>query len=124
MTETSGVVCMAQETDLPEHMGYAGRALPYGNVKVMKSEAEEAVPGETGEIWMRGASVTPGYWNRPDATAEAFVEDWLKSGDIGRRDETGRLSIEDRIKDMYISGGGKRVPRRGRVGADGAPRHP
>ena len=73
-------------------MGYAGRALPYGDVKVMKSETEEAVPGELGEIWMRGASVTPGYWNRPDATAEAFVGDWLKSGDIGRRDETGRLS--------------------------------
>ena len=105
MTETSGVVCMAQKTDLPEHMGYAGRALPYGDVKVMKSEAEEAGPGELGEIWMRGASVTPGYWNRPDATAEAFVEGWLKSGDIGRCDETGRLSIEDRIKDMYISGG-------------------
>ena len=105
MTETSGVVCMAQKADLPEHMGYAGRALPYGDVKVMKSETEEAKPDELGEIWMRGASVTPGYWNRPDATAEAFVGDWLKSGDIGRRDETGRLSVEDRIKDMYISGG-------------------
>ncbi|GIR72420.1 MAG: hypothetical protein CM15mP74_36710 [Halieaceae bacterium] len=54
---------------------------------------------------MRGASVTPGYWNRPDATEEAFSGDWLKSGDIGRRDATGRLSVEDRIKDMYISGG-------------------
>jgi len=105
MTETSGVVCMAQKADLPEHMGFAGRALPYGDVKVMKSETEEAAAGELGEIWMRGASVTPGYWNRPDATADAFVGDWLKSGDIGRRDETGRLSVEDRIKDMYISGG-------------------
>ena len=105
MTETSGVVCMAQKSDLPEHMGYAGHALPYGEVKVMKSETEEALPGELGEIWMRGASVTPGYWSRPDATAEAFVGDWLKSGDIGRQDETGRLSVEDRIKDMYISGG-------------------
>ena len=61
------------KADLPEHMGYAGRALPYGDVKVMKSETEEAVPGELGEIWMRGASVTPGYWNRPDATAEALL---------------------------------------------------
>ena len=105
MTETSGVICMAQKADLPAHMGYAGRALPYGDVKVMKSETEEAAEGEVGEIWIRGAAVTPGYWNRPDATEEAFVEDWLKSGDIGRRDETGRLSVEDRIKDMYISGG-------------------
>ena len=105
MTETSGVICMAQKSDLPAHMGYAGRALPYGDIKVMKSETEEAGAGEVGEIWMRGASVTPGYWNRPDATEETFVGDWLKSGDIGRRDETGRLSVEDRIKDMYISGG-------------------
>jgi fatty-acyl-CoA synthase len=105
MTETSGVVCMAQKADLPEHMGYAGRALPYGEVKVMKSDNQEAAPGELGEIWMRGASVTPGYWNRPDATEEAFVDGWLKSGDIGRRDQTGRLAVEDRIKDMYISGG-------------------
>jgi len=105
MTETSGVICMAQKADLPEHMGYAGRALPYGEVKVMKSDTEEAAPEELGEIWMRGAPVTPGYWNRPDATEDAFVGDWLKSGDIGRLDETGRLSVEDRIKDMYISGG-------------------
>ena len=105
MTETSGVVCMAQKADLPKHLGYAGRALPYGDLKIMKSEAEQALPGELGEIWMRGAAVTPGYWNRPDATAEAFVGNWLKSGDIGRLDETGRLSVEDRIKDMYISGG-------------------
>ena len=105
MTETGGVVCMAQKADLPEHMGYAGRALPYGEFKVMTSDTEEASPGELGEIWMRGASVTPGYWNRPDATEETFVDDWLKSGDIGRKDETGRLSVEDRIKDMYISGG-------------------
>ena len=105
MTETSGVICIAQKADLPEHMGYAGRALPFGDIKVMKSESEEAAPGELGEIWMRGATVTPGYWNRPDATEETFVGDWLKSGDIGRMDETGRLSVEDRIKDMYISGG-------------------
>ena len=105
MTETSGVICMAQKSDLPAHMGYAGRALPYGEIKVMKSETEEALEGEVGEIWMRGAAVTPGYWNRPDATEETFVGDWLKSGDIGRRDATGRLSVEDRIKDMYISGG-------------------
>jgi fatty-acyl-CoA synthase len=105
MTETGGVVCMAQKADLPKHMGYAGRALPYGELKVMTSESQEANPGELGEIWMRGASVTPGYWNRPDATEETFVGDWLKSGDIGRKDETGRLSVEDRIKDMYISGG-------------------
>ena len=122
MTETSGVVCMAQKADLPEHMGYAGRALPYGDVKVMKSDHEEAAPGVS-EIWMRGASVTPGYWNRPDATEEAFSGDWLKSGDIGRRDETGRLSVEDRIKRHVHLRWRERVSRRGRINSDVALRH-
>ena len=54
---------------------------------------------------MRGANVTPEYWRRPEANAEAFVDGWLKSGDIGIMDEEGYVTIEDRIKDMYISGG-------------------
>ena len=105
MTETSGVVCMAQKADLPKHMGYAGRARPYGDVKVIKSDNEGGrARGVRRDLDTRrfGNAV---YWNRPDATEEAFSGDWLKSGDIGRRDETGRLSVEDRIKDMYISGG-------------------
>jgi fatty-acyl-CoA synthase len=54
---------------------------------------------------MRGSNVTPGYWQRPEANEEAFVGDWLRSGDIGRKDEEGYIYIDDRIKDMYISGG-------------------
>ena len=105
MTETAGVVCMAQIHDLPQYLGWAGKALPYCKFKVMVSDTQEATTGEVGEIWMHGAMVTPGYWQRPEATEEAFCEGWLKSGDIGRMDADGRLSIEDRSKDMYISGG-------------------
>jgi len=105
MTETAGVVCMTQVRDLPEHLGWAGKALPYCKIKVMASDSEEAEAGEVGEVWMQGAMVTPGYWQRPEATLEAFCNGWLRSGDIGRMDADGRLSIEDRSKDMYISGG-------------------
>ena len=105
MTETAGVVCMTQIRDLPEYLGWTGKALPYCKIKVMASDTEEAKTGEVGEVWMQGAMVTPGYWQRPEATQEAFCDGWLRSGDIGRMDADGRLSIEDRSKDMYISGG-------------------
>ena len=59
----------------------------------------------SGEIWIRGAVVTPGYWNRPEANAEAFVGEWFRTGDIGRCDRDGYFYIEDRLKDMYVSGG-------------------
>lgn len=105
MTETAGVICMAQISDLPQYLGWAGKALPYCQFKVMASDTQEATRGEVGEVWMHGATVTPGYWQQPEATKEAICDGWLKSGDIGRMDVDGRLSIEDRSKDMYISGG-------------------
>ena len=62
--------------------------------------------GERGEILFRGPTITPGYFNNPEATAAAIDADgWLHSGDVGRRDEAGNYYIVDRIKDMYISGG-------------------
>ena len=67
---------------------------------------ETAADGEAGELWFSGLGISPGYYNRPDATAEALTEDgWLRSGDLGRRDEEGYYYIVGRLKDMYISGG-------------------
>jgi fatty-acyl-CoA synthase len=71
----------------------------------MKEDGTEAVPGESGEIWTRGPIVTPGYWRRPDANEETFVDGWLRTGDIGSCDREGFVYVEDRLKDMYISGG-------------------
>ena len=105
LTETSGIICMTRARDLPQKLGYTSPPLRYCQFKVMRSETEAAEPGELGEVWMRGAMVTPGYWQREDATAEAFHEGWFRSGDIGKVDADGCLAIEDRIKDMYISGG-------------------
>ena len=74
-------------------------------MKLMKIEGTEAPQGEAGEIWVRGWSVTPGYWERPDLNAQAFVDGWFRTGDIAVRDASGAYTLIDRIKDMYISGG-------------------
>ena len=105
MTETTGLACSLLREDVPHRIGSAGKPALFTQMKIMKSETEEAAPGEQGEIWMRGANVTTEYWRRPEANAAAFVDGWLRSGDIGRMDEEGYITIEDRIKDMYISGG-------------------
>ena len=62
-------------------------------------------PNEVGELCIRGGNVTTGYWNRPEATAEALVDGWLHSGDAAKFDEEGFYYIVDRWKDMFISGG-------------------
>ncbi len=105
MTEVCGLACSLLREDIPDKIGSAGKAAMFIDMKIMKSDSEEAAPGEQGEIWMRGANVTPGYWQRPEADRDSFVDGWLRSGDIGRKDEEGFIYIDDRMKDMYISGG-------------------
>ena len=68
-------------------------------------------PGEVGEVRIRGANVTPGYWRRPEETAEAFVDGWFLTGDIGRMASDGMFTLVDRKKDMIISGGFNVYPR-------------
>jgi long-chain acyl-CoA synthetase len=58
-----------------------------------------------GELWVKGPQVVKGYWNKPDATAETFVDGWLRTGDLARLDDEGFLFIIDRAKDMLIRGG-------------------
>jgi fatty-acyl-CoA synthase len=75
-------------------------------VKIVKQDAREAGIGEIGEIWVRGPSVTPGYWRQPETTANVLTADgWFKTGDAAVRDEDGFYRIVDRWKDMFISGG-------------------
>jgi fatty-acyl-CoA synthase len=62
-------------------------------------------PGETGELWLKGPSITPGYWNQPERTVQAFTDGWFKTGDAAMQDADGFTFIVDRRKDMYISGG-------------------
>ncbi|MDH5232884.1 MAG: AMP-binding protein, partial [Gammaproteobacteria bacterium] len=68
-------------------------------------QGSECGPNEQGEVWVRGPHVMKAYWNRPDATQEVLVDGWLRTGDIAIADEEGFIFIQDRIKDMIISGG-------------------
>jgi long-chain acyl-CoA synthetase len=78
---------------------------------VRVDDGAEAEPGEEGEILTRGPGVTPGYWNRPEATAEALEDGWLHTGDVGKRDGEGWFYLVDRIKDMINVSGYKVWPR-------------
>ena len=81
--------------------------LPYASVeaKVVGEEGEDLGSGDTGELWIAGPSVTPGYWNRPEENERAFSGRWFRTGDAAFFDEDGYLFIVDRRKDMFISGG-------------------
>lgn len=84
----------------------AGKPWPGTDVKVCTPENGKPVEqGDTGEVWMRSGAVMQGYWGRDDATAEALVDGWYRTGDAGYFDENGFLYICDRVKDMIISGG-------------------
>jgi fatty-acyl-CoA synthase len=105
MTENTASCSVLGRDDVADHVGSAGKALRHTQVRIVKTDGVDAAPGESGEIWCRGPVVTPGYWRRPDANEEAFVDGWLRTGDIGSRDAEGFIYVEDRLKDMYISGG-------------------
>jgi acyl-CoA synthetase (AMP-forming)/AMP-acid ligase II len=112
MTETSGVLCvLGPDEHRDQQRAYlrasAGRPLPGNEVRVVNpGTGTDVRPGEVGEFWVRSAQVMAGYWNMPEATREAITPDgWLRTGDAGRIDDEGYLYIEDRVKDMIISGG-------------------
>ena len=85
----------------------ASMGVPVAGVQVeVRGPGGDRVPaGEVGELWIRGPNVMLGYWNRPDATVEALVDGWYRSGDIVRGDGDGYLYMVDRAKDMIITGG-------------------
>jgi fatty-acyl-CoA synthase len=105
MTETSGTAVCLEPRDAVRKAGSAGRPCLHIALRLVRTDGSEAARGEIGEIWMKGPSVTPGYWKRPDATAAAITDGWLHLGDAAVIDEEGFITIVDRWKDMYISGG-------------------
>ncbi len=106
MTETGPTTFLMRPEEAVRKRGAVGRPLLLTESRIVDANGRELPPGEAGELLIRGANVTPGYWNRPDATADAFDrEGWLHTGDVARCDEDGFVFIVDRIKDMYISGG-------------------
>ena len=94
-----------------ERLGSAGVARTDVEVRVVDEDDRTLPAGETGEIVVRGDVVMRGYWENPEATAQALRGGWLHTGDVGRFDEDGFLTLLDRAKDMIISGGTNIYPR-------------
>lgn len=105
MTETNAYGPGNSGTDYETHPTSSGRSTPILEIDIRDSDGRPVPVGEAGEIHMRGPNLIRGYWNRPDATAETFVDGWLRTGDLGRVDEEGFVYIEDRAKDMILRGG-------------------
>ena len=105
MTETSPASVFIDPADALRKIGSTGKPLLHTEVRIVDAAGNDVGVDEVGELWTRGPNITPGYWNRPDATADAFVDGWLRTGDAARIDAEGFYYIVDRWKDMYISGG-------------------
>lgn len=92
--------------------GSIGLPLPGLEVRIVNPDTlKDVAPGETGEIWLKGPAVTPGYWRKPEETAKTFVDGWFRSGDLGRVDEEGYYYLTDRLKHIIISGGENISPK-------------
>jgi acyl-CoA synthetase (AMP-forming)/AMP-acid ligase II len=112
LTESTGVVTMCRHDDDPETIATTcGRPIPGIEVRLIDDTGAVVPPGGPGEILVRGSDLMAGYFEDPDATAEAIDgEGWLHTGDIGVLDERGYLRITDRKKDMFIVGGFNAYP--------------
>ncbi|WP_432973814.1 acyl-CoA synthetase [Dactylosporangium sp. CA-233914] len=105
MTEggPSGTVADIDDPDTPP--GSVGKPLLHIGIRIVRPDGNDVASDEVGELWIKGPSVTPGYWRNPQATAAAFSDGWFRTGDAARRDGNGYYFIVGRWKDMYISGG-------------------
>ncbi|PKV97461.1 acyl-CoA synthetase (AMP-forming)/AMP-acid ligase II [Amycolatopsis echigonensis] len=107
MTELSPVATLLLPEDHhdPRRRLSAGRAAPHAEVRIVDEHGEEVPRGTVGEVVSRGGHVMLGYWNQPEATAQAVRDGWMHTGDGGRMDDDGYVYIVDRIKDMIVTGG-------------------
>ena len=105
MTETSSMTTVITGEDYEKNPDSIGPPVPVCEVKVVDQEGRTLSPGETGELCIYGPNLVKRYWNKPEATAETFVDGWCHSGDIAKIDEEGLVFLVDRAKDMVIRGG-------------------
>jgi len=105
LTETTSTVVSNSGADYVARPDSVGRCMPGTDVRVVDPETGRDLPdGRIGELWFRGPNIVRGYWNNPKATAEAFVDGWFRSGDLGKV-EDGWVYVVDRLKDVIIRGG-------------------
>jgi long-chain acyl-CoA synthetase len=108
---TEGFITILDRDDFRQKPGSVGVPPPLYEMRIVDDDGVDLPAGEVGEIVGRGPITTPGYWNRPDLTAEALKDGWLYSGDLGYVDDDGFLYLVDRKKDLIISGGVNVYPR-------------
>ena len=109
-TECSPVTCV-NPLDGPRKPGSVGLPVPDVQMAIMDGEGKPLPDGEIGEICVSGPNVMKGYWNLPQASAETFFGEWVRTGDLGYRDADGYFFMVDRIKDMIIVNGMNVYPR-------------
>ncbi len=117
-TETS-ILCCLDAADAVRKAGSVGRPVRHAELRIVRSDGlagpvagwQDCVPGEPGEIVVRGPITMTGYWERPEATAEALRDGWLVTGDLGSFDREGFVTLVGRSKDLFISGGENVYPR-------------
>jgi acyl-CoA synthetase (AMP-forming)/AMP-acid ligase II len=109
MTEIAGTMSILgpdeHDASRPDRLRSVGRPLPGFSIAIRGPDGELLPVDTPGEIWVKGPSLLIEYWHKPEATAEALIGDWYRSGDGGRLDKDGFLFLTDRIKDMIVSGG-------------------
>lgn len=106
MSEAGTVMHMPLDAEaIATRHGSIGFPAPLIELKICHPDGQDVETGEIGEIWLKGPSVSPGYWNKPDQTEAAYHNGWFRSGDMAKRDEDGFHILADRLKDMFISGG-------------------
>jgi fatty-acyl-CoA synthase len=105
LTEAAPGVTFLRPEQSTRKIGTAGTPCFFVDVRVVDTGGSDVADGEPGEVLVKGPNVTPGYWERPDATEAVFTDGWLRTGDVAVLDDEGFLRIVDRVKDMFISGG-------------------
>ena len=105
LTECASQVATLAPGLLARHRGSVGTAIPGVTIRIAREDGGVADADEAGEICVAGAVVTAGYWDRPDETARALRDGWLHTGDRGRMDTAGALTVLARESDLIISGG-------------------
>jgi acyl-CoA synthetase (AMP-forming)/AMP-acid ligase II len=105
LTESTGVLGLLLPGDHRVHPGATCREYSMAELRVLNQKGQPVKPGEVGEIVARGDGVMRGYWGMEEETRAAFLDGWLRTGDLATMDDQGYITIVDRLKDMIIRGG-------------------
>ncbi len=105
LTEGTPIAACSTGEDTLRYPDSVGRPMPFTEISLRDDQGRNVPAGQEGEIWIRSPVVCDGYWQRPEANAETFVDGWCRTGDLGRLNDAGLLCISGRKKDMIRSGG-------------------